>query len=343
MLVTSMVEGSDVPPRMSNLDRTLTLVHALTESIEGLTLDEMAALLSVNRRTIERMRNVILLHFDLDEIVNGRAKRFRIKDSPGRAYSRPTANEVAALQAVVDAGHHDGTANTVSLEKLLTKIKIAFDSDSRRRLDNDLDLLTRLQRSKVFAGPAVIASPEHLTEIQSAILASHCVDFDYRPEGAEAPAWRRVIPFGLIHGPITYLVGKMPDRDDPPYIFRLDRMSAVRDSGVVGFPPKDWDLDIWLAESFGIWRENAVDVVLRIRPWAVARARAWRFHPHQSFHEDGEELLVMFRSGGLLELVNHLFLWAGDLVIEGPATLEALMRERLEIAQSLLRPLSLEA
>ena len=43
-------------------------------------------------------------------MVEGRIKRFRIKDSPGRAYSRPTAGEVSALQALVDAGRHDGTA-----------------------------------------------------------------------------------------------------------------------------------------------------------------------------------------------------------------------------------------
>ena len=97
--------------RLSNLDRTLKLVHALTQSIEGLTLDEMAALLDVNRRTVERMRNVILIHFDLEETVDGRIKRFRIKDSPGRAYARPSSSEVAALQSVVEAGRREGTAN----------------------------------------------------------------------------------------------------------------------------------------------------------------------------------------------------------------------------------------
>lgn len=182
--------------RLSNLDRTLKLVHALSESIEGLTLDEMAEVLSVNRRTVERIRNVILIHFDLDESVDGRTKRFRIKDSPGRAYTRPSAAEVAALQAVVEAGRREGTVNTQALEKLLSKVKMAFDSSERRRLDNDLDLLTRLQRSRVAAGPAVIASPEDLTTIQSSILASHCVDFDYQTEWAEEPSWRRVVrPF----------------------------------------------------------------------------------------------------------------------------------------------------
>jgi proteasome accessory factor B len=322
--------------RMSNLDRTLKLVHALTESIEGLTLDQMATLLGVNRRTVERMRNVILIHFDLDEISDGRIKHFRIKDSPGRAYTRPSSAEVAALQAIVEAGRKEGTANTDTLEKLLSKIKTAFDSAERRRLDNDLDLLTRLQRSRVTAGPAVIASPEDLTTIQSAILGSHCVDFNYQPDWADEPAWRRVVPYGLIHGPITYLLGKMPDRKDPPYTFRLDRMSDVRESGVLGYPPEDWDLDAWLAESFGIWREEGHDIVLRVLPHGVERAREWRFHPRQQIEEEGEDLLIRFHSGGLLELANHLFQWAGDLVIEGPDALNTIMETRLGEAQSLL-------
>lgn len=325
--------------RLTKLDHTLTLVHALTGSIEGLTLDEMADLLGVTRRTVERMRNLILLHFDLDEVLDGRQKRFRIKDSPGRAYSRPSTPEVAALEAVVDAGRRDGTANARVLATLLSKIKIAFDSDGRRRLDNDLDLLTRLQRSRVPAGPIVDVSPEDLTEIQAAILSGHCVEFDYRPDGAETPSWRRVVPYGLVHGPVTYLLGKMPDRDDPPYTFRLDRMSNVRASEVLGCPPDDWDLDAWLADSFGIWREEDHDIVLRVLAPSVPKARSWRFHPAQQVEEDGETLLVRFRAGGLREIADHLFTWGGNIVIEGPPALCDVMRERLALAQSALASL----
>ncbi|WP_223806871.1 YafY family protein [Novosphingobium sp. LASN5T] len=321
---------------MSNLDRTLHLVRALTESIEGLTLDEMAAEVSVKRRTVERMRNVIQMHFDLDDSIEGRSKRFRIKDSPGRAYTRPNAQEVAALQAVVDAGQRDGTPQVESLRSLLAKIKAALDSRERQRLDNDLDLLTRLQRSRVAAGPAVIASPKDLTTIQAAILTGQCVEFDYSPDSAASASWRRIVPYGLIHGPITYVLGKRPDRDDLPYLFRLDRMDQVRQSDVLGCPPEDWDLDVWLADSFGIWREDGHDIVLRVRPDAVERARAWRFHPHQQLEEDGDELRVRFHSGGLLELANHLFAWAGDLVIEEPVALKEIMARRLMVAQSLL-------
>lgn len=324
--------------RMSKLDRTLKLVHALTESIEGLTLEQMAAVIAVNRRTVERMRDVILLHFDLEEIVEGRTKRFRIKDSPSRAYTRPSAQEIAALESIVEAGRRDGTPQVEILGSFLAKTKSAFGHSERRKLDNDLDLLTRLQRSRVVAGPAVIALPEDLTTIQSAILSSHCVEFQYQPDGVEAPAWRRIVPYGLIHGPITYLLGKRPDRDDHPYLFRLDRMNQVRQSDILGCPPEGWSLDAWLAESFGIWREDGHDIVLRVKADAVERARFWRFHPHQQFVDDGEELLVRFYSGGLLEIANHLFSWAGDLVIEGPDALKKIIARRLMEAQSLLGP-----
>ena len=124
----------------------------------------------------------------------------------------------------------------------------------------------------------------------------------------------------------------MPDADKPPVMFRLDRMSEARAANRPGTPPDYWDLDAWLAQSFGIWREEDHDIVLRVRPCAVARARAWRFHPAQSVEEDGDELVVRFRTGGLREIAEHLFSWGGDVCIEGPPELRGVMRERVLLA-----------
>ena len=87
--------------RKAPLDRVLTLVRALADSVEGLTLDEMAEVLGQKRRSAERARDTIALHFDLDEIEDGRRKRFLIRDSLRRHYVRPNAAELAALQAEV--------------------------------------------------------------------------------------------------------------------------------------------------------------------------------------------------------------------------------------------------
>ncbi len=324
--------GEVATPRMGKLRRALTLVHLLAESGEGLTLDEIAQALDVNRRTAERLRDALRDEFDIEERVDDRTKRFFIRDRLGRAYTRPNAEEVAALEIEVAARRAEGAGHAEALERLLHKVKSALDDREKRRLAPDLDALVRLQRSRIVAGPLLDASPETLGIIQGAILAGQCVEFDYTTEGAPAPAWRRVVPHGLLHGPTTYLIGKMPDREQEPVFFRVDRMSAVRISERAGCAPDDWNLDAWLARSFGIWREEHHDILLRVAPAAVARARAWRFHPGQSFEEDGDELLVRFRAGGLREVAEHLFTWGGDIRIEAPEALRAVMRERVLLA-----------
>lgn len=323
-------------PRMGKLRRALMLVHLLSESSEGLTLDEMATELGVNRRTAERLRDALREEFDIEERLDDRTKRFFIRESLRRAYTKPNPEEVAALQAEARARRAEGSAHAGHLESLLAKVKSAFDDRERARLAPDLDALVRLQRSRITAGPLLDATPEAIGVVQRAILAGSCVEFDYTPvEGGEAK-WRRVIPYGLIHGPTTYLLGRIPPRsgkpEQDPVFFRLDRMTGPRESNQPGCAPDDWDLDAWLAGSFGIWREDDHEVVLRVGTSAVERARRWRFHPGQVLEDDGEELLVKFRSGGLREIAEHLFTWGGDIRIVAPEALRAVMKERVLLA-----------
>jgi predicted DNA-binding transcriptional regulator YafY len=302
----------------------------------------MAAELDVNRRTAERLRDVIRETFDLEDVVEDRRKRFRIPDGLRRIYTRPNAAEIAALQTEVAVLKRKGAAHAPQLENLLGKVKAAFDDREKRRLDPDLDALARLQRGMVGPGPAVQAAPETIATIQGAILAGCCLVFDYRAEGAAQPQWRRVIPFGLLHGAMPYLVGQMPGRTDPPIMFRLDRMSEVRASNQLGCAPDDWDLDAWMMKSFGVWREDERDIVLHVSASSADRARGWSFHPTQVVEDrEGGALTVRFTSGGLREIAEHLFTWGGEVAIVAPEKLREVMRERLAAGQqalSVLRP-----
>lgn len=318
--------------RMAKLDRTIQMLHLLCESAEGMTLDELAAALEVNRRTVERLRDVIMLHFDLDEVADGRTKRFRIRDGLRRVYQRPSVEEIAALRAEAEARAREGAPQAALLASLLAKVRSSLDHREKSRLEPDLDALARLQRTRVTAGPAAGASDAVVSIVQQAIIIGVALEFDYLADGASAPRWRRVAPYGLVHGPVTYLVGKMPGRDLDPVHYRLDRMSNVKLGNEPHPVPEDWDLDAWLAQSFGIWREDDHDIVLRVLPSAVPRARAWRFHPAQVLEEDGEDLIVRFRAGGLREIAEHLFTWGGDVRIEAPEDLRKVMRERVMLA-----------
>lgn len=326
--------------RMAKLDRAMRLVNLLADSVEGLTLDEMAVALGVDRRTAERLRNVIREHFNLDEQIDDeRRKRFRIREGVRRTWQRPLPSEVAALRAEALARRQEGAPQALQLEALLGKISLWLDDRERTRMAPDLEALVRLQRARVTAGPHVVADPQVLATVQQAILSGCCLEFEYMRDGASEAAWRRVVPFGIVHGPVTYLVGKLPEREEKPVFFRLDRMNEVRVSNTLGCAPEDWDLDGWMAESFGIWHDVPHEIVLRVAPASVERARAWRFHPAQIIEADGDELVVRFQTGGLRELAEHLFTWGGDVRIEAPDALRATMRERLDAAEHALRPI----
>lgn len=320
--------------RMAKLDRLLSLVHVLVDEPEGLTLDEMARHVGVNRRTAERMRDVIMTHFDLEPISEGRTKRWRIAGKLGRMFTKPTPTELAALQAEVDGYRRSSQdAQADVLASLLQKIKGALDGPTRTRTAPDLEALTRAQRIFIPAGPGIPIAAETLAAAQQAIMAGMMLEFGYQGEGKGGAEWRRVIPYGLVHGAISYLIGKLPERDDPPVFYRLDRMLGVKVSDRQGTIPDYFDIDQWMSLSFGIWRGKVYEIELRALPEATELAKQWRFHPQQSLYEAADGcLMITFKAGGLKELARHLCTWSGLIV---PVKPKELIDELRQIATTI--------
>lgn len=309
--------------RMAKLDRLLSLVHAMVDEPEGLTLDEMAQHVGVNRRTAERMRDVIMMHFDLEPMSEGRTKRWRIAGKLGRMFTKPTPTELAALQAEVDGYRRSSQdAQADVLASLLHKIRGALDGPTRTRTAPDLEALTRAQRIFIPAGPGIPIAAETLAAAQQAIMAGMMLEFDYQAEGKDEAEWRRVIPCGLVHGAMSYLIGKLPEREDPPVFYRLDRMAGVKVSDRPGTIPADFDIDQWMSKSFGIWRGDEYEIELHAQPEASDLALQWRFHPKQNFtkNKDGS-LSIKFNSGGLRELATHIISWGGGILAVHPPQL----------------------
>jgi predicted DNA-binding transcriptional regulator YafY len=77
----------------------------------------------------------------------------------------------------------------------------------------------------------------------------------YCSEAAEAPAYREVVPYGLLYGHRIYLVAVFPWAEEPVN-YRLDRMNEVRVTGATGTRPADFNLDTYAARSFGVFQEE---------------------------------------------------------------------------------------
>lgn len=172
--------------RNAKLDRLLTLVKALGESAEGLTLDEMAEVIGANRRTAERLRDLILVHFDLEESVDDRHKRFRIPGTLPSPFTQPNVAEIAALQSLADTARKAGSAQAPLLESLVGKVQAGLRREVKSRMAPDLDPLVRLQRHHVPAGPMIEHVPETVAQVQGAMMAGMCLEFDYLADGLQS-------------------------------------------------------------------------------------------------------------------------------------------------------------
>jgi predicted DNA-binding transcriptional regulator YafY len=105
-------------------------------------------------------------------------------------------------------------------------------------------------------------------------------------------------------------------------LWRLDRIVSI-DLLDRGFARReDFDLSVYAAQSFGVFQEEPINVVLRFEPEAADDAAGWLFHPSQSIErEPGGALTVRFRAGGVQEMCWHLFTWGPAVTIVEPKEL----------------------
>ena len=318
------------------MSKKLEQIKALADEIAarsstGMTIEEMANFCSVSRRTAERLRATISDSLVYLQARNGEdnQKHWHIVDKFSSAFSMPNANELAALESEIKyLRESNNSARGNLLSSLLGKINGNLEQKTRDRAMIDVEALNKAQRIYVPAGPAIKTANEIFSIIQNAILMGRLIEFDYIKEEFVDPIWRRIIPFGLIYGAVSYLVGAMPDGKNLVRTYRLDKMLSVKLSEKTGYPPEDFDLDDYMAQSFGMWQGEVYEIELLALPHAAQKAKNWRFHKTQTINESKDgSVAIKFQSSGLYELALHLCSWAGDMKITAPQELRDEMEE----------------
>ena len=315
----------------------LDLARRMAASAEGLTIDDIRREFEVGRRTAERLRDAVIMLFpQTDEVSDPPNKRWRIRGGLSAFEQAPTTAEMVELTRAAQGLRASGEPGRAAAhEGLERKLKSAMRSTTLNRLAPDLEALIRAETIAVQAGPRPSADESVLAEIRQAILAGQPLGFIYSRPGAEARS-RSVAPCGVMFGRANYLVAA--DRESGRIqTFRLDRMSAVRAESGQASVPADFDLQAFASQSFGIYQDEIEDVVLKVAPVGATEARAWRWHPTQSFEDQADgAVLVRFRASGMRELAWHLFTWGDQVEIVAPARLKLVMGEALAAARRAL-------
>ncbi|GEO18722.1 helix-turn-helix transcriptional regulator [Microvirga aerophila] len=320
--------------RYSPAERLIQLGLALSESRGGLTLDEMADLLAVSRRTVERLRDSLdrmtggtLISVQLD---NGR-KRWKLPSAKFVAFAAPTLEELTELKLAAARLRQQGaTREAENLERLSLKLEAVLPRSTIRRYEPDIEALLEANGVLVRPGPKSNTDAAIVASLRDAILAGLQVRLTYRRRDTGRLSRPRVHPYGFLSGSRDYLIGLNTHpqvREHRLYVIanieavELLNLSFERDS--------TFDLQAFASRSFGtFWDGEQFDIEWRFSPEAAADARRFRFHPCQSLVEQPDGgLVIKFRASGLTEMAWHLFTWGDSVEIIQPDALKERYQE----------------
>lgn len=316
----------------------LRLARALTATGEGVSMEALCGEFGVGRRTIERRMAAIEGMFGPVEREDGdgRTKLYRLPGGAGdRLLTRLDARELAELEhAIAAAEASDIDARADLLRSLHGKLRASMRLTERTRLDSDLEGLMEHEMLACRPGPRARVPSDTIETLRTAMLSGRLVGFRYANR-AEPTA---MVPWGLVFGLRSYLVGAYPDTT-APHMYRLDRMADVAVLEAKGTRPARFDLAAYAARSFGTFQEEPQRVVLRFAADVAADARAFLFHPTQEVAENGDgSLTVSFTAGGFRQIAHHLFTWGRKVRIVEPEVLRDEMRHCLAEAALAVEP-----
>jgi predicted DNA-binding transcriptional regulator YafY len=181
-------------------------------------------------------------------------------------------------------------------------------------------------------GPRPVVAAGVLPTLRRAILGMQPVVVRYAGSDGSEPATRMLCPYGILYGGRGWLVGHVDGLPDMR-LWRLDRIASVDLVDRVFTRREDFDLAAYAAQSFGVFQEEPIDVVVRFEPEAADDAVGWVFHPSQSVERESDgSLIVRFHAGGVQEMCWHMFTWGTAVTIVAPSSLRGAMEEMAKAA-----------
>lgn len=236
----------------------LRLARALASSSEGMTLDEMAETLGTHRRTAQRFRNALESLFpQMEEIADGRTKRWRLSSGLDNFYRSPSVEELASLAITIDGLRRQGAAaRAAHLDSLGAKVKTAMRGADLSKVAPDLDALARAECIVTPPMPGPHEDEFTLAQVRRALLSMRKLQFTYPDDEGHADGGvhlRRVTAFGIVIGWTNYLVGVADDEETPEH-WRFDLMGEVEVTSDHGAPPAGFDVREHVQADDGLFR-----------------------------------------------------------------------------------------
>lgn len=318
--------------RYQPAERLLNVARRLAATRLGMTLDEMAAELGVSRRTAERICQSLnhvfpeMTYTDDEQ----RLRRWRIPAAAMLGIASPTAEMIATVEANARECEVRGEGDRAALlREASTMLRVVMRPEALAHREPDVEALMLSEGVAMRPGPRPVIAAGVLPALRRALLGMQPIVIRYMKRGEEEAATRILCPYGLLYGGRGWLVAHVEGLPEMR-LWRLDRIASVDLLDRTFARREDFDLAAYAAQSFGVFQEEPVDVVLRFVPDVAEDVTGWMFHPTQRIEREADgSSLVRFRAGGLREMCWHLFTWGGSVEILEPVALRTMMAELL--------------
>ena len=316
--------------RPNHLQRILSMIRVLSASRTGVEIQDLMERYEVTRRTIER--DMLAL-----EEAGYKIETLFIPDEPGKVRKRIvsgsgqmsltiTAEEMASVRAGIAALERQTPPSLAATLRILGNRLEEFQS---RKVYFDAKALAESQAFVLQAGPKTAASAEVLDALMDAVVWSKVVRLKYRKGGEEPASEYLAEPYGFLWGGRGYLVWR--GLSDQKYRhFSLPFIDHVEITDQSYVKDLEFSIEQFAKGAFGVRRDEAFQIVLRVFPEAMTRLRNHTFHPTETIEEtpDGGAI-VRFTAGGINEICWHLFSWGTHCQPLEPPELVSAFREKI--------------
>lgn len=316
--------------RYERVSDILKLATMLQGRADGLSIKEIMEEFHVSRRTAERMRDALTYVFpQIEELKDyDRKKRWRLPSQTMNRMIEPNLDEIAALNRGIEICKAQGDTHTAELlDKLQHRFRASLSQKSKHRLEPDIAAILEADGVASRPGPREKIDTHILNTIREAILAGLWINIDHRGRSQKLSQDVWLGPLAMLMGEGTQYLIAWSDYQEDIRLFTLSGIEDIEISDEIFERPKDFDLQAYINQSFGVFQETPQDIVWKFNANAAKAAINYEFHPTQQMQmQDDGSLIVKFKAGGLVEMSWHLARWGDDVEVLKPDTLKALLK-----------------
>ena len=315
--------------RLKKVNEIIELVLLLQNSYCGLAIEDIQKHFECSRRSAERMKTLLFEIFPekIEEVqTNEKKKRWRFVKGAANTLISFNADDFANLEYLKAVSNDE--ARKEKLNELILKIKALTPQKKMRSLDTDISAILESEGFAVKQYSRVKYNQKTMEDIRNSLLSFKKIRFDYPIE--EEIFSITLNPYGIIIAGKYYLVGFNEYVND----LRLYLVNEINNLEVLDEyfePDEKFSLDDYSTNSFGIYQEEPLEIILEFDQTVSNDVMHYHFHPTQSFKKTkNESVQVKFTAGGTVAICNELFKWGTSVKIKSPEVLKNIYKEKLE-------------